>query len=132
MSEPEVVEQVARPMRRRHHSREFKAEVIRAATQPNVSIASVAMHYRLNANLLRTWITNWTDPIEPLEPEEPTNAPSAMPQAEFVPLQLGVPEPTSSATEIKIEVRRGAEIISVRWPVSAAKECATWLHGWLR
>jgi transposase len=37
--------------RRRQHSTEFKA-----CMQPDVSIAAVALHYRLNANLLRRWV----------------------------------------------------------------------------
>ncbi|WP_239483412.1 transposase [Burkholderia sp. MS455] len=40
---------------RRRHSKEFKEKGIRAALQPHVSIAAVALHYRLNANLLRRW-----------------------------------------------------------------------------
>jgi hypothetical protein len=42
MNETEVVQ----PTQRRRHSKEFKAQVIRAAMQPNVSIAAVALHYR--------------------------------------------------------------------------------------
>ena len=51
---PEVAVQ---PVRRRRHSKEFKAEVMRAAMQPHVSVAAVALHYRLNAHLVRSWIT---------------------------------------------------------------------------
>jgi hypothetical protein len=91
----------------------------------------VALHYRLNANLLRTWIVNWKDPIEPLASSESMSPSSTIPP-EFVPLQLGAPEMTSGAAQIEIEVRRGAETINVRWPASAAKECASWLSGWLR
>lgn len=42
---------------RRKHSREFKEMVMRAAMQPHLSIAAVALHYSLNANLLRRWVT---------------------------------------------------------------------------
>jgi transposase len=45
MDETEVMQ----PTRRRRHSKEFKAQAIRAAMQPNVSIAAVTLHYRLNA-----------------------------------------------------------------------------------
>ncbi|WP_244132047.1 hypothetical protein [Burkholderia plantarii] len=45
-NEAEALEQIE-PMHRRRHSREFKEKVIRAAMQPNVSIAAVALHYRL-------------------------------------------------------------------------------------
>lgn len=54
MDEVEVTQEVVQPTRRRRHSKEFKAQVIRAAIQPNASIAAVALHYRLNANMLRS------------------------------------------------------------------------------
>ena len=57
MDETEVMQEVVQPTRRRRHSKEFKAQVIRAAMQPNVSIAAVALHYRLNANMLRSCVT---------------------------------------------------------------------------
>jgi len=41
MEEIEAAEEVVKPTRRRRHSKEFKAQVIRAAMQPNVSIAAV-------------------------------------------------------------------------------------------
>jgi hypothetical protein len=49
MNENEAVSEVVQPTRRRRHSKEFKEKVIRAAMQPNVSIAAVALHYQLNA-----------------------------------------------------------------------------------
>ena len=51
MDENEAIPEVVQPTRRRRHSKEFKEKVIRAAMQPNVSIAAVALHYQLNANL---------------------------------------------------------------------------------
>jgi transposase len=56
----------------------------------------------------------------------------SVPSAEFVPLQLEASGAASSATEIQIEVRRGAATVTVRWPLSAASDCAVWLQGWLR
>ncbi|WP_256211678.1 transposase, partial [Paraburkholderia hospita] len=56
MNENEAILEVVQPTRRRRHSKEFKEKVIGAAMQPNVSIAAVALHYRLNANLLRRWV----------------------------------------------------------------------------
>ena len=53
-------------------------------------------------------------------------------QAEFVPLQLNLGDTAAGAPGIVIEIRRGAAMVTVRWPVSAAAECATWLQGWLR
>ncbi len=53
-------------------------------------------------------------------------------QAEFVPLQLNLGDTAAGAPDIVIEIRRGAAMVTVRWPASAAAECATWLQGWLR
>jgi transposase len=116
--------------RRRRHSVAFKAEAVRACMQQGVSIAAVALHYRLNANLLRRWVADH----EPQEPDADTSAGKTMPMqpAGFVPLQLNLPDAAASTPDIVIEIRRGAAMITVRWPASAAAECATWLQGWLR
>ena len=115
-----------RPVRRRRHSAEFKAQAVTACMQPGVSIAAVALHNRLNANLLRRWVA---------DQEEQDMAAQArqtmmVSPAEFVPLQL--PALAAPVQDIVIEVRRGAAQVTVRWPSSAAAHCATWLQGWLR
>lgn len=117
-----------RSIRRRRHSAEFKTQAVKACMQPGVSIASVALHYKLNANLLRRWVA------EQKERDAPEQAPAsvAVPSAEFVPLQLGSMDRSGARQDIVIEARRGAASVTVRWPRSAAAECATWLHGWLR
>jgi hypothetical protein len=33
--------------------------------------------------------------------------------------------------EIRVELRRGATAMTIRWPISAAGECAAWLRAWL-
>lgn len=114
--------------RRRRHSAEFKAQAVRACMQPGVSMAAVALHYRLNANLLRRWVAVQE------ELDETTQARSAMAVSppEFVPLQLPAPSSPALLQDIVIEVRRGAAIVTLRWPASAAAHCACWLQGWLR
>lgn len=128
MNETEVMQDVVQPTRRRRHSKEFKAQAIRAAMQPNVSIAAVALHYRLNANMLRSWVAAQ----EELDAAEAARKSMSVPPAAFVPLQLEIPALAAGATEIQIEVRRGAATVTVRWPMSAASDCALWLQGWLR
>jgi transposase len=115
-----------KPVRRRRHSAAFKAEAVRACMHPGVSIAAVALHYRLNANLLRRWVADH----EPQQPE--AVIPMPIKQAEFVPLQLNLGDTAVSTPDIVIEIRRGANMVTVRWPASAAAECAIWLQGWLR
>jgi transposase len=42
-----------------------------------------------------------------------------------------VPPPPESDREIRIELRRGATAMTIRWPVAAGAECAAWLRAWL-
>ncbi|WP_420291464.1 transposase [Burkholderia thailandensis] len=128
MDENETLSEAVEPTRRRRHSKEFKEKVIRAAMQPNVSIAAVALHYRLNANLLRRWVAAREEQDAVSEARQSLS----MPPAEFVPLQLEAPGAAAVPTEIQIEVRRGAATVTVRWPLCAAADCAVWLQGWLR
>ncbi|WP_232246833.1 MULTISPECIES: transposase [Burkholderia] len=125
MDEVEVVQDVVQPNRRRRHSKEFKETVIRAAMQPNVSIAAMALHYRLNANLLRSRVAaqEERDAAEAARQELNVSSP------EFVLLQMQNGVDVAGATHIEIEVRRGARAITVRWPLSAASDCVTWLLG---
>ena len=124
-----IADGVVPAIERRKHSREFKEMVVRAAMQPHVSIAAVALHYRLNANLLRRWVVaarqHADDHPAPDEAQPP-------PAAAFVPLQLQAPAVATDRGEIRIEVRRGAATITLYWPLSAADDCAAWLQGWLR
>lgn len=128
MDENEAISEAVEPTRRRRHSKEFKEKVIHAAMQPNVSIAAVALHYRLNANLLRRWVAARED----LDAAREARQSLSLPAAEFVPLQLEASGTTAAATEIQIEVRRGTATVTVRWPLCAAADCAAWLQGWLR
>lgn len=115
------------PNRRRRYSAEFKAKVINACKQPGVSIAATALHYRLNANLVRNWIkAHDRGTIEPVQ-----RAPVA-PVPEFIPIQLPAPTEVATTPDIVIEVKRGSATVTVRWPGVAAAECAQWLQHWLR
>ena len=42
--------------RRRRHSDEFKAQAVAECARPGVSIAAIALHHGMNANLLRRWL----------------------------------------------------------------------------
>jgi len=117
----------AKQPKRRRHSAEFKAEAVKAAQQRGVSISAVALHYRLNANLLRRWICEAQMPL----PQTQSVRRLAASSAEFVALPL--PPMTSPITqEIVVELKRGDTTVTVRWPHSAAADCASWLQAWLR
>lgn len=109
--------------RRRKHTAEFKAELIRACQQPGVSSAAIALANGLNANMLRRWVNCAEQPESAAAPARPP------PPPEFVPLKLPAPQPQ---TDIRIELQRGGVSVSVIWPVSAAADCATWVRAVLR
>ena len=122
--------------RRRKHSEEFKAKVVAAARKPGVSIAAIALANRLNANLLRRWVVaeeqaQPTKPARALAPVRTTPVRSTAENATFIPLQMEKSAATTGRP-ITIELRRGATVVKVNWPVTAAAECAVWLREWLR
>ena len=114
---------------RRRHSPQFRASVIQAAKQPGVSIAAVALANGLNANMLRKWVAD-SDAAGPaalcVDDKPITRASPA-----FVPLALPAPA-TALNADIRIEVRRGATVVSVSWPAASASACAAWLRDLLR
>ncbi len=111
--------------RRRRHTAEFKAQAVNACMQPGISIAAVALHYRLNANLLRRWVAVQ----EELDVAAQARQAMTVSPPEFIPLQLPNPASAPAMQDIVIEVRRGAALVTVRWPGSAAAHCASWLQG---
>lgn len=122
--------------RRRKHGDEFKAKVVAAARKPGVSIAAVALANKLNANLLRRWVVaaeqaQPTKPGRALAPVDATPIRSTADNATFIPLQMEKSAATSGKP-ITIELRRGATVVKVGWPVAAASECAAWLRELLR
>lgn len=110
--------------RRRLHSDEFKADAVAAASQPGVSMASVALARGINANLLRRWVRE----AEVVPVKAPLSCAPA--RSTFVPMQL--PGPIGSTADIRLELRRGATTITVTWPMAAAAECASWMRELLR
>lgn len=119
--------------RRRVHSADFKAKSVAACMHPGVSMAAVAMANGVNANLLRRWVRAAETPSIGSLPKAAVpshNRPVTPPlSAAFVPMQLPTPAP---ATDIRIELRRGATAISVSWPVDAGPACAQWMRELLR
>ena len=117
--------------RRRRHSAEFKAAVIKECMRPGVSIAAVALGHSLNANMLRKWVID----AENLQPAKSKKRAAeviedvAIPAPTFVPLALAAP---TVEGEIRIELQRGGTTVTLVWPAGAARECAAWLSDWLR
>ena len=121
--------------RRRIHSAEFKAHIVAACSKPGVSSAAVAMANGINANLVRRWVKEAEigTEVEPgsaagqLEKTMP-----APPAHKFLPLSLPHPVSAPVATDIRIELQRGATTVTVTWPAGTASECAAWMRELLR
>lgn len=109
---------------RRRHAPELKREVVLACQQPGASVAGVALIYGLNANLVRRWLRCDQEPGE-------ATAVVGTPSGTFI--EVPMPSPRAPVAEpIRLELRRGAGSVVVRWPASAAAECGAWLREWLR
>ena len=121
--------------RRGRYSDAFKAEIVAACMAPGISTAAVALANSLNANLVRRWVLE-SDPAHQVvtratSPQAPSPAlplpPFPSPSRDFVPLALN-----TSGADIRIELRKGDQRITVHWPLSAAAQCLSALQDWLR
>ena len=105
-----------------------KLKWVAACQGPGVSLAAVALHHKPNANLLRRWIEKAEGNDRVLVARSEVSVPSAAAPT-FVPLPL---ETRNARTaEIRVEVRRADQSITVSWPTSEAAQCAAWLREWL-
>lgn len=111
---------------RRTHSEAFKQSLIEACGESGASVAGVALANGINANQLRRWMRE-----RGIEPPELSCLPLRMAASEplggFVPVQLspGLDPP------IRLELRKGAAVVTVVWPTSSAAACGAWLREWL-
>lgn len=125
--------QEAKRSARRNHALELKTAVLDEC-RAGASVASVAMAHGLNANLVHKWRRLAQGKlVAAVAPPTPAPAPT------FIPLVItspALPTPTRPACagprELRIELRRGAIVATVNWPMSAATECAGWLREVLR
>lgn len=121
--------------RRRRHSEEFKAEVVKAARVPGVSIAAVALAHGLNANLLRRWVVEHErslshGPVRHRAIELTDKPKRSAPIESFLPVR--VHSSSLTGAQIRIELKHGRTAISASWPIEAASQCAGWLRKLLR
>ena len=103
--------------RRRRHTPAFKAQIVSACQQPNVSVSRIALDNGLNANMVRRWI------------RESVRADSRNLPA-FVPLNrtaLPQTQPPGSGC-IRIEIPHAGGPVVVEWPVDLAHQCIVLLR----
>jgi len=95
-------------------------------------MAAVALANGLNANLVRRWVVTEerTQPATSIEAVK-VSAASPVENATFIPIALEGPRVTPPQS-ITIELRRGAMVAKVDWPLAAATECSAWLRELLR
>jgi transposase len=118
---------IEKPIRRKRvHSEEFRSEVVRACSEPGVSVAGVALANGVNANLVRKWMAARGVATPNQRKPKLATAPLLGP-TQFVPIAIAEP----ARPDIRIEARRGDAVVKVEWPLAAAAECAAWLRQWL-
>jgi transposase len=120
-------------VRRRNHEPEFKAAVVAECSRPGVSIAGVALHHRLNANLLRRWVVQAGGSQNDDSPENASGSQgeTTAPNTGFLPVTIES-SAAASKTMIDVEVRRGATVVKVSWPMAAASDLGAWMRELLR
>ena len=110
---------------RRWHSKEFKQAAIAACQGPGVSLASVALEKRINANLLRRWVKSAAAKASAASIVQTV---PAVPAPKFIPVKVTRPLKRDVDPPIRIEVRKGSTQIVVEWPMTNAASCVGWLR----
>ncbi len=124
----DIMQNSIAPTRRPRHtySREFKTQVAIECAHPEASVASVALAHNLNANVVHRWIREHQRGTASVSLATPAFVPVAL-------LARPMPQdPSSRNNEMRIEINRSSDSITVHWPVDAASDCATWLREWLK
>ena len=115
---------------RRWHSKEFKQSAVAACRAPGVSLASVALERRINANLLRRWVkTAEAKAAAAAASIVQTVAADAAPT--FVPVKVARPVSGDGDAPIRITVRKGSTQVVVEWPITSPAACVGWLRDLL-
>jgi len=118
----------------RTYTRQFKAQLVAACQQPDASIAALALHHGMNANVLHRWLKEHVRSgchqmtlLGSLD-----TAPTSTPTPAFLPVQLPVQATEQMPPVIRVELRRGATTVEITWPIAAAPDCAAWMRELLR
>ncbi|MGJ7531467.1 IS66-like element accessory protein TnpA [Variovorax sp. GB1P17] len=117
-------------VRRRRYSEELKQQVLSECERPNASVAKVAMAHGINANVVHSWRKRVRESLETPDAialQEPTFVPMMLP-----PVASAVSAVSASATQIQVQIKRGAVVISVDWPLEAAAQLGIWTRELLK
>jgi len=103
----------------------MQAQVMSECDAPGASVAKVAMAHGINANVVHRW-------RQLAREGRPAVAETS---GEFVPISLPAMSAMSSspnATDIQIQLRRGATSMTITWPLAASADFAAWMRELLR
>lgn len=97
------------PSKRRQYSSAFKAKILQACSDPNNSIASVALQHGINANVIHKW-------------RRANTAPRVSHQKSFLPIPFSTP---SVGEDVVFELPG----LKVRWPLSRIDQAIPWIRS---
>ena len=109
--------------KRRFYSPELKLQVVGACTQLGASIAGVALHHGINANIVHRWLREHSQGTLVNRPQT------------FVPVTVSAatgPATAQLAADIRIEVKRANATVVVHWLLAGGSVCAQWLRECLQ
>lgn len=99
---------------RRRYSPEFRAELVNRCAEPDVSVASVARDYGINANLIHKWIRAAESKAQPIA--APVN---------FLPVPI-------SPAVVPASVHFEFNGLSVDWPITHIDQALLWIREFQR
>ena len=108
--------------KRRQYSEAMKTQVVAECDGPGTSVAKVAMSHGINANVVHRWRQLAREGKSPVSAK--TGA--------FMPILLAAPPVLAAPADIRVDLRRGATVMTITWPVSAAADFALWTRELLR
>ena len=119
----------------RTYTRQFKAQLVAACQLPGASIAALALHHGMNANVLHRWLKEYArSGCHQIAVTGSLGAwTTSSPTPQFLPVQLPVqtteqiPPPV-----IRMELHKGALSMAITWPTAAAADCAAWMRELLQ
>ncbi len=138
------------PRARRVHDAQLKSKVLAECSQAGASVSAVALAHGLNANVVHKWRRGQGLKRAALKADQPTGASAALALAaqatavQFVALDVpalarpaeavvapqapAAPAQPTDAAVLEVQLRRGANQVTVRWPVAQAAQCTQWLR----
>jgi transposase len=99
--------------RRRRHTPRFKAQVLAEAVQPGASVAAIAQHHNLNANLIHKWRRAAECGL--------TVTPA------FIPLPVTPARSQATLPEVRLEISGARGSLNVFWPCDQPQSLAEFL-----